>query len=177
MKTQAYANTKDGYHVCLSCVQPEETEVFYPLTAGMLYEYTYADYELGISESPNYPSCDRCREEIEFQSSEEKARTQVSIIGNLLGREVAEETDDIDGFQESFTQYSEWSNDYLPMFRQLAGYKDHGVGTYTDNNGDENLMYIVIDLEDTFWAGVERGFNARRSSLEKLNTFDAKENL
>jgi len=177
MKIQAYANTKDGYHVCLSCVTPSEERIFTPLYYSDLFDYMYADYSLGCSDSPNTPSCDRCIEEIEFQTQEDKARTMVSIIGNRLGNKVAEETNDYDGFQETFTQYDSWANEYLPLFRKLAGYSDHGAGTYTDNNGNEDLMYFVIDIEDTFWASVYQGFEKRRNSLESLNTNNEHMNL
>ena len=171
MRIEAYANTEDGYHVCLSCVTPEEEKIFTPLYHSDLFEYAYADYELGCSDSPNYPSCDRCREEIEFQTPEGKARTVVSIMGQHLGKEVAEETEDLDGFQETFTQYDSWANEYLPTFRQLAGYTDNGTGTYTVSDS-EDPMWLMDDLLDIFWQHVYQGFERRRKSLESLNTDD-----
>jgi hypothetical protein len=171
MRIEAYANTQDGYHVCLNCITPSEEKTFTPLYHSDLWDYTYADFDLGCSDSPNFPSCDRCLEEIEFQSPEDKARTIVSIMGRHLGKEVAEETEDLDGFQETFTQYSSWANEYLPTFRKLAGYTDNGAGTYTVSDSDDPF-YLMIDIEDAFWAGVYQGFEKRRKSLESLNTND-----
>jgi hypothetical protein len=63
----AYANTQDGYHICLNCVTEEEKEKFYPLYHSDLYDYKYADYELGLADEPNQPSCDKCLNPIEFE--------------------------------------------------------------------------------------------------------------
>lgn len=46
-----YANTEDGYCICLDCITEAEKETFYPI---------FAD-----SEWDCYPSCDRCFEAIE----------------------------------------------------------------------------------------------------------------
>ena len=63
----AYANTKDGYHTCINCTTNEQKQEYYPLTYDDLWEYKYADYKYGCSDTPNPPSCDRCLEEIRFE--------------------------------------------------------------------------------------------------------------
>jgi len=41
-----YANTEDGYYICLSCIEEDEKENFKPLFLSDEYDYI--------------PSCDRC---------------------------------------------------------------------------------------------------------------------
>jgi len=55
-----YANTEDGYRVCLDCVTEKEKAEFHPI---------FAD-----SEWDAYPSCDRCLEAIEDVCLTEEGR-------------------------------------------------------------------------------------------------------
>ena len=130
MKIEAYADTKNGCHICLACVTEQEKETLTPLYHSDLWDYTYADWDLGHSNRPNYPSCDRCLEEIEFQDLVSKGKTLVSIMGKRLARASAKDIEDIDMFQEGFTQYSEWTNMYLPTFRMLSGYNPKDILLY-----------------------------------------------
>jgi len=84
MNIQAYANTEDGYHVCVSCTTDEEKERFHPLGLSELYEYKYADYDHGSAEDFNQPSCDRCHEIINAELGDAKAAELDKIASRVL---------------------------------------------------------------------------------------------
>lgn len=72
MEIRAYADTQNGCHVCLDCATEQEKRdswegkegSLHPLYLSDLYEYKFADFDLGIAEMPDTPVCDRCREPI-----------------------------------------------------------------------------------------------------------------
>ena len=75
----------------------------------------------------------------------------------LVDGELMEPGHYLGDIMESFTQYSEWSGFYLPLFRQLAGYKDTmNVGTFTD--GTEDNHWDFEQIIERYEAGQMNGF-------------------
>lgn len=89
MKIRGYANTKDGYYVCVDCTTDEEKEVFTPLGLANLYEYKYADYDHGASNDFNQPSCNRCLKPLKAEYGDAKA-TEVDKIASRIIKNVYE---------------------------------------------------------------------------------------
>lgn len=87
MKILGYANTEDGYHVCVACTTDEEKERFFPLGLSHLYEYKYADWDHGAAEDFNQPSCDRCHEPINAELGDAKA-TEIDKIASRMIKDV-----------------------------------------------------------------------------------------
>jgi regulator of RNase E activity RraB len=71
--------------------------------------------------------------------------------------------DIINDYMDNLSQTDYYANGVLPELRKLAGYKDHGVGTYTD--GDEEEGWNLEELHDEYDEGVMRGIHesARRT--------------
>ena len=84
MEIQGYANTKDGYHVCVDCTTDEEKGVFTPLGLSDLYEYKYADYDHGSADDFNQPSCDRCHKPIKAEGGSAEATELDKIASRVI---------------------------------------------------------------------------------------------
>lgn len=54
--------------------------------------------------------------------------------------------------RDGFTQSASWANNYLPRFREMAGFEDSGPGTYTQEStaGKQEFLDALIDA---FWRG------------------------
>lgn len=67
--------------------------------------------------------------------------------------------DDIhEGLSVGYFSSAEYCNHVLPELRQLAGYKDHGMGTYRDGGTDEdlNMNEITRKFNDGLFIGIKQ---------------------
>lgn len=61
--------------------------------------------------------------------------------------------------EDQLAQSAELANDIAPEIRRLAGYVDHGMGTYTDTPPGvepDEITWIEEDLWQAFKAGYEK---------------------